>query len=78
MSAVTPSPPADPAFLDIQAVAAMLHCSPRHVTRQVKEGRMPAPVKFGRLSRWPRAALEAWIVAGCPCPTEPSASQNLN
>jgi hypothetical protein len=33
--AVTPTPPADPAFLDVQAVAALLNCSPRHVTRQV-------------------------------------------
>ena len=62
------SPPADsPAkLLDVQAVAELLDCSKRHVYRLSDAGRIPAPVKLGTLVRWPRAAIEDWIAAGCP------------
>ncbi|HUY32963.1 MAG TPA: helix-turn-helix domain-containing protein [Pirellulales bacterium] len=53
------------ALLDVQAVAAMLNCSPRHVRRLADAGRMPAPVKLGALIRWRRADLDAWLDAGC-------------
>src|SRR5262249_30706542 len=52
-------------LLDVQTVAALLHCSPRHVYRLSDAGRMPAPVRLGSLVRWPRQALEDWIAAGC-------------
>jgi len=62
------SPPADsPAkLLDVKAVAELLDCSTRHVYRLSDAGRLPAPVKLGTLVRWPRAAIEDWIAAGCP------------
>ncbi|MHB1037769.1 MAG: helix-turn-helix transcriptional regulator [Pirellulales bacterium] len=67
MSAVLSPPAAAPAqLLDVLAVAAMLGCSARHVYRLADAGRMPAPVKLGALVRWDRAALDAWIGAGCP------------
>jgi excisionase family DNA binding protein len=52
-------------LLDVQAVAKMLDCSPRHVYRLSDAGRMPAPVKLGSLVRWSRRAIEEWIAAGC-------------
>ena len=53
-------------LLDVQAVATMLGCSPRHVYRLSDAGRMPSPLKLGALVRWSRAAVDEWIDAGCP------------
>lgn len=62
------NPPAtEPALLDTPAVATLLGCSPRHVTRLRDAGLMPPSVKLGRLCRWPRATIDAWIANGCPC-----------
>jgi excisionase family DNA binding protein len=55
-----------PALLDVRAVARLLGCSERMVYRQSDAGRMPAPVKLGRLTKWRRAELERWIEDGCP------------
>jgi excisionase family DNA binding protein len=53
-------------LLDVNAVAEMLTCSPRHVYRLSDCGEMPRPVKVGRLVRWRRKELEDWIADGCP------------
>lgn len=53
------------AMLDVQAVAAMLDCSPRHVYRLSDGGLMPPPVRLGALVRWNRAVIEVWIQGGC-------------
>jgi excisionase family DNA binding protein len=54
------------ALLDVQAVAAMLSCSTRHVYRLADAGRMPPPLKLGALCRWNRRAVETWLAEGCP------------
>jgi len=53
-------------LLDVQAVAEMLGCSPRHVYRLSDAGRMPSPVKLGSLVRWSAIAIREWINQGCP------------
>ena len=53
-------------LLDVQAVADLLGCSPRHVYRLSDAGRMPAPVKLGALVRWSASAIRLWIDQGCP------------
>jgi len=53
-------------LLDVQAVAALLGCSTRHVYRLSDAGRMPRPVKLGALVRWSKSAIEEWIADGCP------------
>lgn len=58
--------PGAPQLLDVQAVAAMLGCSARHIYRLSDAGKMPAPVRLGSLVRWNRDALESWISEGCP------------
>lgn len=50
-----------PILLDVKAVAQSLGCSPRHVLRMVEAGNFPAPVRLGRLIRWPKSTLESWI-----------------
>ena len=54
------------AMLDVQAVAELLACSTRHVYRLADSGRMPRPVKLGKLVRWSRSVIEEWIAGGCP------------
>ena len=55
-----------PAMLTVHDVAEMLNCSARTVYRMSDSGRMPRPVRFGALVRWPRDAIERWIEDGCP------------
>jgi excisionase family DNA binding protein len=54
------------ALLCVDDVAKLLRCSPRTVYRLSDAGRMPAPCRLGALVRWPRAAIDGWIAAGCP------------
>ena len=54
------------ALLDIQAVAGLLQCSPRHVYRLKDTGAMPEPMKLGSLVRWNRQEILEWINQGCP------------
>jgi excisionase family DNA binding protein len=54
-----------PALLDVQAVAALLDCSTRHVRRLADGGKMPPPIKLGALLRWRRADLDVWLAGGC-------------
>ena len=53
-------------LIDVRRVAALLGCSPRHVQRLVDVGRMPRPIRLGRLQRWHSAEIESWVAAGCP------------
>ena len=54
------------AMVDVACFAGLLGVSTRHVRRLADAGRCPAPVRLGSCVRWPRAAVEAWIDAGCP------------
>jgi excisionase family DNA binding protein len=53
-------------LLDVGQVADMLACSARTVYRLADAGRMPRPVKIGRLVRWRQKELEDWVEEGCP------------
>ena len=54
------------ALLDIRQIAGLLCCSSRHVQRLADSGKMPRPIHLGSLLRWPKAAIESWVAAGCP------------
>ena len=41
-----------PLLLSVESVAKLLDCSQSHVWRQSDAGKMPRPVKCGRLKRW--------------------------
>ena len=60
------APEQQPRFLTVDDIARMLTCSPRHVRRLVDSGRMPAPLRLGRLCRWRADVIAEWIDAGCP------------
>ena len=57
---------------DVDDVATLIPCSPRHVRRMADGGLMPRPVHVGRLVRWrlrtgnPTTGVLDWIEAGCP------------
>lgn len=55
-----------PELLTAEGVGLLLSCSPRTVRRLADSGRIPAPVRLGRLVRWSRQGLVDWIAEGCP------------
>ncbi len=55
-------PAPDAALIDEPAVGRMLGCCGKTFQRR----RVPGRVKVGRLTRYVRAEVEQWIVAGCP------------
>jgi excisionase family DNA binding protein len=53
-------------LLTVEAVAAMLAVSSRHIYRLADSGKMPRPVKLGGSNRWDREVIENWIRESCP------------
>lgn len=56
-------------LLDVDRVAEICGCSPRHVYRLADAGKMPRPIKLGALVRWKATgpgSIQEWIDAGCP------------
>jgi len=53
-------------LLDIRAVAQLLDVHTRTVRRMADAGRMPRPLKVGRLVRWRAGDVADWIDRGCP------------
>ncbi len=53
-------------LIDVNALAALLKCSARHVWRMADAGKMPRPYKIGALCRWDRTLIERWVAEGCP------------
>lgn len=47
-------------------VGALMGTSERWIWDKHNAGRLPKPVRIGRLVRWRRSDIEAWIEAGCP------------
>jgi excisionase family DNA binding protein len=50
-------------MVDAKEIAGFLGCSPKHVRRLSDQGKLPKPVRVGRLRRWPRQAIEQWLEA---------------
>ena len=59
-------------MIDVDAFAALVPCSARHVRRMADAGLAPRPVHCGRLIRFrlrtgnPMTGVLDWIEAGCP------------
>jgi excisionase family DNA binding protein len=45
-------------------VAALLRCSVKHVRRRTAAGTVPGAVRFGRLVRYSREAVDRWLAGG--------------
>jgi len=55
-----------PLLLTAKDIAALCGVSVRTVWEWRAAGRLPAPIRLGRLIRWRRKDIEDWIEAGCP------------
>lgn len=55
-----------PLLMSAIDVARELKASLRTVRRLDDAGKLPLPVRVGRLVRWRRDELARWIAAGCP------------
>jgi excisionase family DNA binding protein len=59
-----------PVLLNCEQAAALLNISRTSFWKLHSEGKVPMPVSFGRIVRWRREELIAWVRAGCPCRRE--------
>lgn len=55
-----------PRLLRKSDLAKQLSISERHVERLAQAGHLPPPIRLGRVVRYSSAAIEAWILDGCP------------
>ena len=56
-----PTPFGSATMVDAKEIAGFLGCSPKHVRRLADQGKLPKPIRAGRLRRWPRQAIEQWL-----------------
>lgn len=52
--------------LSAEEVADVLGISRAHVWKLHSIGKLPRPIRLGRVVRWDRKTLEAWLAAGAP------------
>ncbi len=59
-------PPAiEAATYDANDLAALLKVSVRKIWRMRDANELPGSLQLGRLVRWPKSAVDAWIASGC-------------
>lgn len=56
----------DALLTDIKGLARMLGRSERAIWRDQSAGRLPRPIKLGRLTKWRVAEIREWVDSGCP------------
>ncbi len=53
-------------LLSADELAEVLDIGVRTLWRMDACGKLPRPVSIGRLRKWRRREIEAWVEAGCP------------
>ncbi len=53
-------------LIDTKAATKLLNVSARTIWQMTQTGRIPQPIKIGRLVRWSYEELQAWVNAGGP------------
>ncbi len=61
-------------LIGVKSVAELIDGSPSTVWRRVKDGLLPKPIKFGGMTRWSLAEIEAVIEAKLAERDEPEAA----
>jgi predicted DNA-binding transcriptional regulator AlpA len=56
----------EPLLLDAKQVAGLLRISSRLVWGMRSGGRLPAPVRLGKATRWRASDIRRWVEEGCP------------
>lgn len=54
---------AQPAAMDVTAVAEELSCTTAHIANMVKQGKFPPPFRLGRANRWHSSVVQEFIAA---------------
>jgi predicted DNA-binding transcriptional regulator AlpA len=54
-------------LIDAARLAEILNCSRRHVEQMDCTGKLPRPIRLGRLKKFLLLEVEAWLSAGAPC-----------
>ena len=66
-STAKPLPDHSPLLLDVREAAALIGVSRATFWKLHSQGRVPLPVRLsGRVVRWRKHELEAWVQSGCP------------
>ena len=63
---ITPQPRLSPLLLRASDAAAACHTSVRTWHSWNSSGRIPRPIRIGRMVFWRPEELKAWVAAGCP------------
>lgn len=53
-------------LLSLQTVAKICQVDDKTIRRWIDQGRIPVPMKIGRLLRWKQPVIADWIDNGCP------------
>jgi predicted DNA-binding transcriptional regulator AlpA len=56
----------DVLLTDIKGLERMLGRDERSLWRDLSAGKLPAPIKLGKLTKWRVAEIRDWVAAGCP------------
>lgn len=64
-------------LLNVGDVATLLGISRRHVWSLRATGRLPAPIRLGRSTRWVEGELRRWLAAGAPPRAEWGAKKRM-
>ena len=62
----TESPAVECLTLDVKQTAGLIGVSESTFWKMHSQGLVPLPLRFGRVRRWRREEIAAWIKAGCP------------
>lgn len=52
-------------LLGVDELAELLNCCCRTVRRLCDAGKLPRPLRVGKLLRWPPNTIKAWVDGGC-------------
>jgi excisionase family DNA binding protein len=66
LTAITPEPPPAPATYTVAELARLIQASERHIWRLVDLGVIPGKLRLGRLVRFHKPTVDAWLGNGCP------------
>jgi len=56
----------EPLLLDAKQVARLLGVCTRLVWAMRSGGRLPAPLRLGKATRWRASDIRRWVQEGCP------------
>jgi predicted DNA-binding transcriptional regulator AlpA len=54
-------------LIDAARLAQILNCSRRHIEALDATGKLPRPIRLGRLKKFLLLEVEAWLSSGAPC-----------